>query len=529
MFISLFSLSLASFFIIFSLIIFGFSYSVSLLFSPCSFFLLSGLEFVICIDTVVMLCLTMLFVCSLLAFIYCFHYYYGSSEAKFLFYLMVWFVMVMFFLIITNSVIFSLVMWEYLGFVSFLLILFYSNSSSVRASLITLLSSRFGDVGLFVILAYILGSCNFTWAFFFSFFLVVVTKSAGFPFVSWLLEAMRAPTPVSSLVHSSTLVAAGVWFVVRYGLYLDSFSLFFVFLVSITTIFITGLCALFFLDLKKIVALSTCNNVAWCLVYYVCNDLYLVVFQLLVHGVCKCALFILVGDLMSSSSSSQSCIGVYMSSYGGVYNVVLLVFLVFCLCGLPFMGIYFSKHFFFICVVGLPYSIFLVLLVLLGFFVSYSYSFRLSMLISSNIRGLSLGYIVSFIYVGIFTLVGSVIGWCILGNFEEYSDLSLLWSILFVFIQLFGCLFGYIVYISDFSGWFWESLLCGSDALVGFCYYFYNYFFLSSVLIVYRWEVDLLFRSLSCFSGVSGSSFVFSLNFFIWGIFIYLAFCFFFS
>lgn len=46
---------------------------------------------------------------------------------------------------------------------------------------------------------------------------VIITKRACYPLVSWLAEAMRAPTPVSSLVHSSTLVAAGVWFVVRYG------------------------------------------------------------------------------------------------------------------------------------------------------------------------------------------------------------------------------------------------------------------------------------------------------------------------
>lgn len=44
----------------------------------------------------------------------------------------------------------------------------------------------------------------------------MITKSASFPFVSWLLEAMRAPTPVRSLVHSSTLVAAGVWFYLKY-------------------------------------------------------------------------------------------------------------------------------------------------------------------------------------------------------------------------------------------------------------------------------------------------------------------------
>lgn len=58
-----------------------------------------------------------------------------------------------------------------------------------------------------------------------SVFLVIASKSASYPFMSWLLEAMRAPTPVRSLVHSSTLVAAGVWFMLRYGEYVGCFSL----------------------------------------------------------------------------------------------------------------------------------------------------------------------------------------------------------------------------------------------------------------------------------------------------------------
>lgn len=73
---------------------------------------------------------------------------------------------------------------------------------------------------------------------------------------------MRAPTPVSSLVHSSTLVAAGVWFAMRYdyvGFFKDCvyFSC-----LLILTIIITGLRRLFFIDLKKIIALSTCKNIS---------------------------------------------------------------------------------------------------------------------------------------------------------------------------------------------------------------------------------------------------------------------------
>ncbi|KAF4530815.1 hypothetical protein B566_EDAN018844, partial [Ephemera danica] len=115
---------------------------------------------------------------------------------------------------------------------------------------------------------------------------------------------MRAPTPVRSLVHSSTLVAAGVWFLLRYDKLFSISSCGLLLGFSLLTILVTGVCACFFVDLKKIVALST-----------------LCLLQLLTHGVCKCYLFMSVGDLMSSSSGRQSSVGVYMGRYSGVYGV----------------------------------------------------------------------------------------------------------------------------------------------------------------------------------------------------------------
>lgn len=98
-----------------------------------------------------------------------------------------------------------------MGLVRFFLILFYSKRRSLRASLITLFASRFGDVALFFLIMWSFRWLDFSWFVSGVFlFLVVFTKRAGYPFISWLLEAMRAPTPVRSLVHSSTLVAAGV-------------------------------------------------------------------------------------------------------------------------------------------------------------------------------------------------------------------------------------------------------------------------------------------------------------------------------
>ena len=94
----------------------------------------------------------MLFCCGAIALFYCYHYFYGAREGGLLFPLIVWFLSVMGVLIFTSSMVFSLVLWEYLGLVSFFLILFYSNMNRMRASLITVFASRFGDASLFVLI-----------------------------------------------------------------------------------------------------------------------------------------------------------------------------------------------------------------------------------------------------------------------------------------------------------------------------------------------------------------------------------------
>ena len=152
----------------------------------------------------------MLSICFLYALSYTTHYFEGSRLSIDLKSIICLFVLVMARLVCTGDFLLTLIFWEYLGVVSFFLILFYDRYLSLRSSIVTLVSSRFGDVRLFILICL----CGYTLeggnAVLIVFLLVVLTKRAGFPFISWLLEAMRAPTPVSSLVHSSTLVAAGV-------------------------------------------------------------------------------------------------------------------------------------------------------------------------------------------------------------------------------------------------------------------------------------------------------------------------------
>lgn len=111
-----------------------------------SFFLLGypwgGLFFEILLDHISLVSIYMLFCCGFVALFYCYHYLGVGLEANSLFYLMCFFLSVMAFLIVSSRLLFSLVMWEYLGLVRFFLILFYSNMVRLRASLVTLFASR---------------------------------------------------------------------------------------------------------------------------------------------------------------------------------------------------------------------------------------------------------------------------------------------------------------------------------------------------------------------------------------------------
>jgi NADH-ubiquinone oxidoreductase chain 5 len=115
--------------------------------------------------------------------------------------------------------------WDGLGLVSFLLVIYYRNFSSLRSGLLTVFTNRLGDLSIIVsfILFFLRSSMSVTSFYFNSsiylgifILLAASTKSAQLPFSSWLPAAMAAPTPVSSLVHSSTLVTAGVYLLIRF-------------------------------------------------------------------------------------------------------------------------------------------------------------------------------------------------------------------------------------------------------------------------------------------------------------------------
>lgn len=107
-------------------------------------------EFSLMLDGVSIICLVMLFFCGSVALGFCEHYFAGDRwGGASLFFMLSIFLSVMALLVCSYGLLFRLVMWEYLGVVRFFLILFYGNCESLRATLVTLFASRFGDVCFF--------------------------------------------------------------------------------------------------------------------------------------------------------------------------------------------------------------------------------------------------------------------------------------------------------------------------------------------------------------------------------------------
>jgi NADH-ubiquinone oxidoreductase chain 5 len=174
--------------------------------------------------------------------------------------------------------------------------------------------------------------------------LAAITKRAQIPFSAWLPAAIAAPTPVSALVHSSTLVTAGVYLLIRFSPLLQGSRVrSILLLVSGLTIFMAGLGANFEFDLKKIIALSTLSQLGLIIRILSIGFYKLAYFHLLTHALFKALLFICAGAVIHNIKDSQDIrnIGGLVSQIpytGACLNVANLA-----LCGMPFLAGFYSK------------------------------------------------------------------------------------------------------------------------------------------------------------------------------------------
>lgn len=266
------------------------------------------------------------------------------------------FVVSMFFVIISPRFIIILLGWDGLGLVSYCLVVYYGNYKSYNAGMITGVRNRIGDVGLLLAIGvlfmngrwdfYLVNGDGLIWLIVRIMVIVAgFTRRAQIPFSAWLPAAMAAPTPVSALVHSSTLVTAGVYLFIRfYGVLGGVWWLILVVLYGgVLTLFMAGLRAVFEMDIRKIVALSTLRQLGIIIVSVGVGNVNLAFFHLICHAIFKALLFLCVGKMIDLYGGTQDVRYLGGIMKGSPITYVCFNIANFSLCGFPFMAGFYSK------------------------------------------------------------------------------------------------------------------------------------------------------------------------------------------
>ena len=396
------------------------------------------------------------------------------------------FIISIFLLILSPNIISLLLGWDGLGVTSYLLVIFYQRNKSYNAGILTALTNRLGDVGLLVSISLIVYLGSWTYLYMninnrtysqILVYLIIIsacTKSAQIPFSAWLPAAIAAPTPVSALVHSSTLVTAGVYLLIRINLIIIEINISkFLRILGMLTIIIAGITAIVEIDIKKVIALSTLRQLGIIMIILGMGNPVLSFFHLISHAFFKAILFICAGLTIHRIKDYQDIRKMGFNYININLSVSIIIIANIRLCGLPFLRGFYSKDIIIEIVIIKGKRFFLFFLLIIGTRLTVIYSCRLNFLISLNFIKIESFYNIrensNLIIVGImFLLPLSIIGGLIISwNIIRVNKIIFLpfWIKSFVLILIAGSVYFYIFIYNNIQSlnkyiyiWFFSNI-----------------------------------------------------------------------
>lgn len=256
------------------------------------------------------------------------------------------------------------VFWELVGFASYLLIGFwYKDINNGQASRNAFITNRVADVfllaGILTLWAHTgnlfisdLNTVEATpWLTFASVGMLMgaMGKSAQFPFHTWLPHAMAGPTPVSALIHAATMVAAGVYLLIRVSEIFPESVLLATAIIGAFTVVMAAFFALTQFDIKKVLAYSTISQLGYMIMAIGVSASEMAFFHLWTHAFFKAALFLTAGAIIHEMHHRQPKLDPQdMRFMGDLRKSMPITFLAYTICmlalvGLPFFSGFFSK------------------------------------------------------------------------------------------------------------------------------------------------------------------------------------------
>ena len=296
-------------------------------------------------------------------------YYFPANERHTRFYhVLSLFMAAMSALVIASDLLLVFCLWELVGLCSYLLVGHYRHSTEAgRASFSALLTNKIGDAGFLMALMVCwtaVGTTDIsrlmearasmgTWQMTLlgiGLLMAIASKSAQFPFHGWLPQAMAGPTPASALIHSATMVAAGVFLFWRLDGLFSTEIRFAAGCIGLITAVIGGWNALTEHKLKRLLAWSTMSQLGLMIMTAGWGHASATLLHLQVHGILKAGLFMVTGSvLLRHASHSTDAKSSELESIGRSASVsrpiaAMLLGLCLALSGMPLTSGFLSKE-----------------------------------------------------------------------------------------------------------------------------------------------------------------------------------------